>query len=88
MTGLDLNDQVVRWSRDGRSLLVARLGSVTRLERFDIASGRREFIRLLAPPDMTGALRTANVAVADDVNVYAHSVDRQLSTLFLIQGAR
>lgn len=88
VTGLDLNDRVVTWSRDGRSLLVARLGSAARLERFDIASRRRESVRLLAPPDMTGALRTANIAVADDVNVYAYSVDRQLSTLFLIQGAR
>ena len=59
-----------------------------RIERFDLATRHREVIRVIAPADLSGVTRVDYLAVADDPDVYAYAVRRQLSRLFLLQGAR
>ena len=55
--GLTPDDQVIRWSADGRSVYVYRPTNVPfRIERLDLASGRRVLIREVAPADRTGVL--------------------------------
>jgi Tol biopolymer transport system component len=81
------NDVVVRWTADGRGVLVHRYGDVpTPLERVDIATGRREHVLDIAPPDLAGALRINVVVLADDPHNYAYSYILQHSTIYLVEG--
>ena len=69
----DPDDQVIRWSADGRSVYVYRPSNVPfRLERLDLASGRRELVREVAPADRTGVLYSIGAALTDDTKSYAY----------------
>jgi eukaryotic-like serine/threonine-protein kinase len=87
--GLTTNDQVIRWSADGRSVFVSRPANVPfRLERLDLASGRRVLIREVAPADRTGVTYGKGAALTDDTKSYAYSYERMTSQLFVVEGAR
>jgi Tol biopolymer transport system component len=83
------DDVVVRWRIDSHGFLVTHWSEVpARLERVDLATGRRDPVRNLAPPDLAGVVRIRGVTVADDDRVYAYSTTQRRSDLFLIEGAR
>jgi Tol biopolymer transport system component len=87
--GLTTTDQVIQWSADGRSVYVYRPTNVPfRLERLDIASGRRELVREVAPADRTGVLYSVAAALTDDTRSYAYDFKRMTSQLFVVEGAR
>ena len=80
---------MARWTADGRGFLANRWSEVpARLERIDLATGRRDFVRRLAPPDLAGVVLIQNVTVAADEKVYAYSAIQRRSDLFLVDGAR
>jgi Tol biopolymer transport system component len=82
-------DAVVRWSADGRSVLVFGTSQVpARLERLELESGKREFMRTIGPADLTGVLDIQNLNATEDVGAYAYTCRRTLSHLFLVDGAR
>ena len=86
---LTADQSVVRWTPDGRSLLVHNSVQVPDpLERVEISTGRRELLRMLAPPDPSCVLSIGPVVVADDLTTYAYTTNPQRSLLFLIEGAR
>jgi hypothetical protein len=83
------DDQIIRWSVDGRSLYVFRPANVPfRLERLDLASGHRVLVREVAPADRAGVLNGWGAALADDARFYAYSYARMTSQLFVVEGAR
>ena len=87
--GLTTDDEVIRWSADGRSLHVYRPANVPfRLERLDVASGRRVLIREVAPADRAGILGGMGAALTDDTRSYAYGYERMTSHLFVVEGAR
>ena len=88
--GATPDDAVVRWSADGKSLIVVSLWSDVplKVEKLDLATGRREPYKTLGPADLTGAVQISPIAVSDDGKSYALTVRRMASHLFLVQGAR
>jgi Tol biopolymer transport system component len=87
--GLTARDEIVRWSTDGRSVYVFDPREVpSRVERFTLATARRDFMMMLGAENRTGLTRVAWVSMADDPRVYAYSCYRQLSSLFVVEGAR
>jgi eukaryotic-like serine/threonine-protein kinase len=87
--GLTTDDEVIRWSADGQSVYVYRSANVPfRLERLDVASGRRGLIREVAPADRAGVLSGMGAALTDDTKSYAYSCQRMTSQLFVVEGAR
>ena len=84
-------DMPIRWSQDGRSLLMLRspggqiLGSI---ERVDLQSGKRQVVREIAPPERAGELFLTSASVSDDLKSYAYNFFRMRSILFLVDGAR
>jgi eukaryotic-like serine/threonine-protein kinase len=87
--GLTPVDRVVLWSGPEDHLFTYRPTDVpTRLERLDLASGRREFVREIAPADRSGVLRISGIALADDTKSYAYSYVKMTSQLFVVEGAR
>jgi hypothetical protein len=87
--GLGTDDQVIQWCADGRSVFVYRPTTVPfRIERLDLASGRRELVREVAPADRTGVLYGVGASLTDDAKSYAYDYKRMTSQLFVVEGAR
>jgi hypothetical protein len=87
--GTTADERVIRWDADGRSVLVFRGSEVpATVERIDISTGRREFVRKIGPVDPTGVLNVREVILSEDGKAHAYTFRRMLSHLFLVQGAR
>ncbi len=78
--------ETVGVSGDGR-FLVVRQGSVpARLDRIEMASGRRTPWKTLRPPDMTGAGHVWTTLLTPDGEGYAYTHGLFLQDLFLVDG--
>ncbi len=89
VAGAARNDTVIRWSADGRSVLVLPSGEVPgRIERLDVATGKRELVRAIGPSDLTAVTGIFPIVVGDDEKTHAYTCRRMISHLFLIEGAR
>jgi eukaryotic-like serine/threonine-protein kinase len=89
VSGAARNDRVVRWSADGRSVLVSPSGEVpSRIERLDLTTGKRELIRTIGPTDLTAVTAIFPVVVSADEKTHAYTCRRMISQLFLVEGAR
>ena len=82
------SDVAIRWTEDGRSLLVRPQFSTlpARLENLDLATGRRRPFRSLMPADPAGVLQIVQIFVTSDERAYVYSLTRQLSDLYEVQG--
>jgi len=86
---LDLDEQPIRWSVNGRSLYTAPLAEIpAALRRVDLIDGTRELIALLKPADPAGVTQISPVAVTPDGSAYVYGYVRRLSDLFIVEGMR
>jgi Tol biopolymer transport system component len=78
----------VRWAPDGKSLIGIVIGSIpARLLRVDVATGRREIIKDLAPPELSGIIEIYPVFVTPDLASYAYGYGKAAaSDLYLVEG--
>jgi len=88
LPGLTPEDTIIRWSPDGRSMMVRRGTDSIRIERVDLSDGRRELVREIGVGEHAGYRRPGAVTLADDPRYYAYQYVSSISTLFLIDGAR
>jgi hypothetical protein len=80
-------DTLAQWSMDGRSVLVYRRAEIPcRLERVDLATGRRTLFKEFAPPDRAGLLSMREIFVTDDLRSYAYTAYYQVSSLFVSEA--
>ena len=86
--GLTVDDVVVRFAMDGRSVIVTQTTLPARVEKLNLDTGRRELMYQIAPPRTAGIVGVSSLTVADDPAVYAYSLYQFLSRLFIVQGAR
>ena len=88
--GAKRGDQVVRWTPDGKALLLENaLSDVpSTIERLDVATGKREPYVTLGPADLTGALQVDPIALSDDGKSYVYGLRRMASHLFVLTGAK
>ena len=78
-----------RWSADGRSLYVAvRNAPGARIDRLDLATGKRTLVKTLMPADRAGLLDLSFINLSSDARSYVYSYPRVLSTLYLVDGLR
>jgi len=85
--GIDGSYVLARWSADGRGLYVYRVGEVPmRIERLDISSGKKTFVRELIPADRAGVVTIAPVVTNADASEFAYSYYQTLSVLYVISG--
>lgn len=88
IAGLEGQDTPLRFSNDGKSLYVAQGNLPIQIFRLDLASGRRELLKELAPSDPTGLLFTELPRLSADGKSYAYAYLRELDDLFLMEHAR
>ena len=89
-TSLPAPQYPVAWSVDGRSMYVADAADLVqaRVYRQDVASGRRELWKSLAPSDLAGLESVAPVVVTPDGSCYCYTYTRTLGTLYVVEGLR
>jgi len=89
LAGLTAEHVPIRFAAGGRTLFVMTRGEIpTKLYRYDVASGRKELWRELAPADRAGLNTIARAVVTPDGQTYAYSYLRVLSYLQLVDGMR
>jgi len=77
------------WTADGRSLFVEqREATAHTIYRFDLATGDRELLKELAPPEEGGVVNMYNTLLTPDGKYYAFTYERNLSDLYLFEGLR
>jgi hypothetical protein len=88
LSGLHGDDEVIRWSPDGKSLWVWKPDTLpVSVDRVDIATGRRSHLTTFVPQMGKGVMRIVDVSLADDPRVYSYETIVQPSQLFVIEGA-
>jgi hypothetical protein len=87
---LGLNDHLVCWSADRRSLYVWQAGEIPiRVDRLELETGRRELWKRMAPQDATGVTWVNNVVIAPDGQSYAYNYHRVfVDDLYVVEGAK
>jgi hypothetical protein len=87
--GIEIGDEILFWSADGRSVLVQRRRTLpVRIDRVDVATGKAQLWREIAPADRTGMTQIVSVRVSQDESTYAYTVRRLLSELYLVDGLK
>jgi hypothetical protein len=81
---------LIRWSADGKSLFAVEIGSIpARVVRIDVATGRRDPWKTLAPPELAGLIDIAPVMMTADGKSYAYGYSSAaISDLYLIEGLK
>jgi eukaryotic-like serine/threonine-protein kinase len=90
LRGSEPGDLPIRWSPDGRFLYVRERGGEVpaRVFRIEVASGRREPWKELAPADPAGVVEIRGIGLSDDLQSYVYSFRRMLTDLYLVEGVR
>jgi len=84
---IDSSEQVLGWSRVGRGLLVGTPNSLT-IQRVDLATGRRETVVNDSLRNQAGIVGIGMPVLANDPRMYAFTIRRQTSRLFMVTGVR
>lgn len=85
---LDIDDFVVRFELDGKSILVRHRGVPAKIERVFLDSSRREEVRQISPSDPAGVQEIISVHFSADGKSYAYSYFRTLSDLWVVDGLK
>jgi eukaryotic-like serine/threonine-protein kinase len=86
LPSLTPDDNVTRWSPDGRALWVySAAGFPVRIDSVDLATGRRSPLETIELSDTSAVLSVFSVSLADDPHVYAYVVWHYVSHLFVAE---
>jgi len=87
--GLVPEDIWVNWSNDGRSAYVYQDDKThAQVFRLDLATGKRQSVRVLGTADTAGLTQVAPVRITADGKAYAYTYGRSLSNLYLADGVK
>ncbi|HEY6147229.1 MAG TPA: WD40 repeat domain-containing protein, partial [Thermoanaerobaculia bacterium] len=87
--GREPGETPLGWTADDRSLYVQKRGGpAARIDRLDLATGRRELWKEILPADATGVVRVSSVFLSPDGAFYVYAYSRVLSNLYLVEGLK
>ena len=81
-------EEVIGFDEKGQSLNVYSGDLKLRIERLDLATGKRTFVREVTPADPTGVARISTLQLTPDGRAYCYSFMRSLSRLYMVDGLR
>lgn len=81
-------ESVMAFASDGKGLLVRTRTFPVRITRVDIATGRREPWKTIAPADTAGLKSIPSLRFSADGKSYAYSSFRILSDLYVVDGMK
>jgi hypothetical protein len=87
--GLSRSERLIQWSADGRSIYVRNPEELpAKVYRIDLATGRRQLWKELAPSDPSGVDGIPFIWITPDGRSYVYSYNRELSDLYLVEGLK
>jgi len=86
VAGLDGTDVPVRWSADGRSILVWRDTRPIRVDRVELETGRRTPWRSLSPGGLMGSGGFQGLVLSAKEDVWVVGYNRWFSGLIVVDG--
>jgi Tol biopolymer transport system component len=86
--GVQPDEFVIRFDASGASLFLASRSLPLRIDRLDLASGKRSAWKQIGLADPTGAESIHNVQLTPDGKGYCYSFVRNLSRLYAVDGLR
>ncbi len=89
LSGIEPGEVPIGWSADSKHLFVATVEAVpVRISRTEVSTGRRQFVRKVAPSDLAGLWGFLTVHITPDGKSYVYSDYRILSDLYLASGLK
>jgi eukaryotic-like serine/threonine-protein kinase len=89
LSGIEPEEETIRWSGDGKFLFVVGGGIPANIYRVEVLTGRRQLMYKLAPSDAAGLWNPITpVQITPDGKSYVYSDYRILSELYLANGLR
>jgi eukaryotic-like serine/threonine-protein kinase len=85
---LSSNEVVQGFSADGKNLLVLTRGVPVKIDLVDLATGRHQPWKEIAPADLAGAHGIPSIRFSADGKSYAYSTLRVLSDLYVVDGLK
>jgi Tol biopolymer transport system component/predicted Ser/Thr protein kinase len=87
--GVEPGDLPITWSEDGRSIYLYRTGEVpAKVYRLELASGKKNVWKEIAPLDPTGVSTIGPILMTPDGKTYVYGFHRTLGDLYLVEGLR
>jgi Tol biopolymer transport system component len=89
--GLRPGELPLRWASDGTLYVRPPFGAgalPVKIDRLDIATGRRQPWKELAPADLAGVTGVTNIVLTPDGRSYAYTYVTRLSNLYLVEGLK
>jgi serine/threonine protein kinase/Tol biopolymer transport system component len=87
--GMAPEDVWIGWARDNRSAYVLRWAEIPgRLQRLDLATGRKQPLAALAPADRVGLTTIMSARITPDARFIVYTAERALSELYLVSGMK
>jgi Tol biopolymer transport system component len=87
--GVTEDDTPYSWTGDGKFLYVAQRRDLPRkVDRVEVATGRRERWKELRPQDAAGVVSVGGIRVTPDSRYYVYTYSRTLSDLYLVEGLK
>jgi eukaryotic-like serine/threonine-protein kinase len=87
LPGATADDGVISFSQDGQSVFVQRRPSSSRVERVDVATGRRTVAVETALPDRAGLMRLTISDVSNGGQNYVYTYWKRTSRLYVVKDA-
>lgn len=88
LPGITPEDSILRFDAKGGSLFLASWRLPVRIDRLDLASGRREPWKEISLADPTGVWGLQWLRLTPDGKSYAYAFQRTLSRLYVVDGLR
>ena len=85
---VDANENPIAYTPDGKGILLAAAGLPLRIDRLDLATGRRQLWKEVAPADPAGVQNVVFIRFSADKKAYAYSTLRVLSDLYVVDGLK
>ena len=82
------SDLVIQWSRDSKAMYVCNPYQLpARIERLDLATGKRDLFKEIVPADASG-VREFDAVLSADLTVAVLALKRRLGVLEVVRGLR
>ena len=87
--GVEAGERAITWSADGGSVYVYRRREApARVFKIDVATGKRELWKTIAPADPAGLIAIPRIVMTPEASAYAYSFERILNHLEVVEGLR
>jgi eukaryotic-like serine/threonine-protein kinase len=88
IAGMAPGEFAIRWTADGRFLYIRGGDFPAKVWKLELATGRRELLREIAPSDLAGVTSIVSVLMTPDAKTLVYAYRQNLSDLYVVSGLK